>query len=420
VLPRKGKKHRQTLKALTDPQPEFVSLVFGGANKTPFRAVRADGAAVGEDVMPEQTIKAQAIARVEFAAEKFADESAVKSWLTDGGYDPATTITKTEGGFMVDSQLDPATVLNCIDLMDTQGIKIFTIPAAGDVTGTLELTAKEVVHPGALLDLTMGLYSSLRESVSKGEFDVGLKIDDFASAMKAFTGTLPAKDDETFETVIRAVAPEIEVEKEAVMTTEKQTPDEEAVTAEVVAATEEVTEKEVATPGEHPMPTKSKPKPADGKRKPIGQQDANDAGEGDGALGDNDQNDGDRAGLDDIPSGGKKKKKEDETAEEETVEKSDETDSGEVVEETVTPDPVAALTALVTELTTTVKSMQDNLSGEIGKVVERVAAVEETRQTRKGADVDETSTASVTETVSDEIADIRRRSMLGMRRPAAK
>jgi hypothetical protein len=202
MLNRKGRKCRQSLKALTDPQPEFVSLVFGGANKTPFRAIRADGAAVGEE---EVTVKenSHSIARVEFSGAKFADEAAVKSWLISGGYDPAMPITKTDAGFMVDSNVDPETVLTVIDMADTQGVKVFTIATKAD--DTLELTQE--VHPGALLSLTMGLYDSVRKSMGKGEYDVGGQVDDYVSALKALTETLPEKTDENFAAVVSTVAP---------------------------------------------------------------------------------------------------------------------------------------------------------------------------------------------------------------------
>lgn len=93
---------RRRVKALTDPQPEFVSLVKAGANMTPFRALRAD---VVEDSTPAETevvaeksedapeaevsFKADTheIARVVFQKSAFADVEAVKSWLDDGGYE---------------------------------------------------------------------------------------------------------------------------------------------------------------------------------------------------------------------------------------------------------------------------------------------------------------------------------------------
>lgn len=98
----------------------------------------------------------------------------------------------------------------------------------------------------------------------------------------------------------------------------------------------------------------------------------------------------------------------------EKIEDSDVVAVAEVTE--AAPDAIAQLTAAVGALTTMVESMKSNLTGEIGQVVERVAAIEDVRQTRKGADVDETSTANSKTTASDGIADMRTRSVLGMRR----
>lgn len=453
MLQRKGRKHRHTLKALTDPQPEFVSLVFGGANKTPFRVMRADGTAVEEDVMTEARTKSRAIARVEFAANKFGDEAAVKTWLSSGGYDTDTPIQKTDDGFLVDSSLDPAEVLTCIDLSDTQGIKIFTV-ALKDDEQELVLTEKEM-HPGAtLLDLTTTLYDDVRTSVIKGDASVKDIVDAFMSRVTELIGKLPDSTADNYSAMVDAVAPEIEVEqveesqklgarnnshdkkmiqqmhdhavhlgascdgdmdqskKEDSMATENDTNKEEAIV-------EETAEKEVATPGPHPMPSKGKDKkPKDlpvSDRKPTGQADAKPDGEGE-SMGDVVNDDADRVEgeeeilADGAPEGdngdkGKKKKKEDENSDEAEIEtvKSD--------------DPVAALTALVTELTASVKSMQETVSTELKEVAERVAAVEETRQTRKGADVDEANASGESKpTVSEGIADLRAKAMLGMRK----
>jgi hypothetical protein len=296
----------------------------------------------------------------------------VKSWLISGGYDPAMPITKTDEGFMVDSNLDPETVLTCIDMADTQGVKVFTIRTKAD--DTLELTQE--VHPGALLSLTMGLYDSVRKSMGKGEYDVGGQVDDYVSALKALTETLPEKTDENFAAVVSTVAPEIEVEKEDRMSTEIEQTTEETVeavkaeeTTEAVTETVEATEEVTAEKAEETAEVVAEEEQA------VGAVETEKAA--------------------------------DEVVAEEV--------SGEVAE-AAPSDPVAALAALVSELTTSVKSMSENLSNEI-KVVERVAAVEETRQTRKGADVDETSASSESKpTVVGGNADLRRRSMLGMRK----
>lgn len=111
-------------RALTDAEPEFVSLVTAGANKTPFMAVRLDASGEGEETMQvrqrtrhaaaaldpqpthplqESVVKADGyeIAAIEFTkGEAFADEEAVKGWLDAGGYTDYE-IETVDGGWSV-------------------------------------------------------------------------------------------------------------------------------------------------------------------------------------------------------------------------------------------------------------------------------------------------------------------------------
>ncbi len=81
-----------TAKALTEPQPEFVSMVVAGANQTGFRAVKQDVLPVSkEDLAVTDAISAaraegHEIARIVFKGDEFATKSKVTKWLTDGGY----------------------------------------------------------------------------------------------------------------------------------------------------------------------------------------------------------------------------------------------------------------------------------------------------------------------------------------------
>ena len=81
-----------TAKALTEPQPEYVSMVVSGANQTGFRVVKQDVRPVSkEDVAVTDAISAaradgHEIARIVFKGDEFATKSAVTKWLNDGGY----------------------------------------------------------------------------------------------------------------------------------------------------------------------------------------------------------------------------------------------------------------------------------------------------------------------------------------------
>jgi hypothetical protein len=90
---RNPKSQRRRVKALTDPHPEFVSLVQAGANMTPFKTVKSEDA---------QKADTHAIVKIAFNGKVFADETAVKEWLDEGGYEDYA-ITKTEEGFEVAS-----------------------------------------------------------------------------------------------------------------------------------------------------------------------------------------------------------------------------------------------------------------------------------------------------------------------------
>ncbi len=94
-------------RALTEPRPQFVSLVKAGANQRPFWAVRADlSAGDGGDTQKQETAMNIAdghdIAQLDFATAEFPDEAAVRAWLDKGGYEDAD-ITKTKDGFSVEN-----------------------------------------------------------------------------------------------------------------------------------------------------------------------------------------------------------------------------------------------------------------------------------------------------------------------------
>lgn len=101
---------RKTVRVLTDPIPEFVSLVGRGANQTPFRVVKMDPTAlIDEDKeMPKEqvirqgdtVIKRADIVKIDFSAANFPTEDAVTTFLTERGYEDFT-VAKSDGGFTV-------------------------------------------------------------------------------------------------------------------------------------------------------------------------------------------------------------------------------------------------------------------------------------------------------------------------------
>lgn len=123
-MKRTPRKHKQRIKALTDPRPEFVSLVRAGANMTPFLVVKSDEP-ISEEVDMNTALKADThdIVRITFKADKFADEAAVTAWLTAGGYD-GFTVAKTDTGFeVVSAKADAAEGVEQIELAD-EGVTV--------------------------------------------------------------------------------------------------------------------------------------------------------------------------------------------------------------------------------------------------------------------------------------------------------
>lgn len=134
-MTRKPRIQRKRVKALTDPQPEFVSLVTAGANMTPFKALKSDElpeAEVVADASPaEEVVESDAasfcaekadtheIAKIVFAKSAFVDADAVKVWLADGGFADFDDIAEDDDYFSVGQDDGTATKV------EWEGITIF-------------------------------------------------------------------------------------------------------------------------------------------------------------------------------------------------------------------------------------------------------------------------------------------------------
>jgi hypothetical protein len=119
---RNAKVQRKRVKALTDPQPQFVSLVTAGANMTPFSVVRSDGEegpAGAADVVATAKGDTHEIAQLVFAKGVYDTVEAVKAWLVDGGYEDSTEITETDDAFIVGEKTENSTAV------EYEGVTIF-------------------------------------------------------------------------------------------------------------------------------------------------------------------------------------------------------------------------------------------------------------------------------------------------------
>jgi hypothetical protein len=136
-MDREPKKVRRRVRALTDPQPEFVSLVPAGANMTPFTAIKS---ADGETVLRADT---HTVVRLDFSKDKFPDVEAVTKWLVDGGYS-GYSIEESDTGFVVQGDAD---------VSETKKIEISGVTAyvakteASGVAAEAQPTVIEVAKP---------------------------------------------------------------------------------------------------------------------------------------------------------------------------------------------------------------------------------------------------------------------------------
>lgn len=127
---RTPKTQRRKLKALTDPRPEFVSLVSAGANQTPFLVVKSDEPAAKSDTHD--------IVGIRFQAANFPDEAAVKAWLDEGGYEDYEITKADNGDFTVGSdEIDAED--SRMSVIDMDGLSVFVMKreeASGDLAET--------------------------------------------------------------------------------------------------------------------------------------------------------------------------------------------------------------------------------------------------------------------------------------------
>jgi hypothetical protein len=119
--------------ALTDPKPEFVSIVRAGANMTPFRAMKSDEPQT--DIHMKLTRKSDThdIARLVFRGDNFKDETAVQAWLDAGGYEGVTVVRAEDGddvSFSVTAEGAPTEGLQDIDLASGVTASVFVKPVA--------------------------------------------------------------------------------------------------------------------------------------------------------------------------------------------------------------------------------------------------------------------------------------------------
>lgn len=199
-------------RVLTDAEPEFVSIVKTGANKTPFKAVRCNTDEEGENTMQvrqrqrhaaaaldpqpvhplkESVVKAEGyeIAAIEFSKdEAFADEVAVKAWLDDGGY-TGYAIETVEGGWSVSNksaEFEPGLrTVSSGKGYDVMIGKVKTAEKTEDGTSEEKTASVTEVNPVATTK-TEGGEPTKEEDKAAGHGETAAKVDPFAEVVKKF------------------------------------------------------------------------------------------------------------------------------------------------------------------------------------------------------------------------------------------
>ena len=109
---REAKEKTIQARALTKPQPRFVSLVSAGANQTPIKTVKVDIVSTKEVSMTKiAALKADGheVQRITFKkGDTFPDEAAVRSFLGEGGYTFAD-LSEVDDTFVVENKSDEFT-----------------------------------------------------------------------------------------------------------------------------------------------------------------------------------------------------------------------------------------------------------------------------------------------------------------------
>lgn len=140
--------------ALTDPKPEFVSIVRSGANMTPFRAMKSDDSQTEIHMNLKRKSDTHDIARLVFRGENFKDEAAVQAWLDAGGYE-AVTIVRAEDGddvsFSVTAEGAPTEGLSDIDLGTGVTASVFLKPVAAAKAAETAAATPSVDSQGSVI-----------------------------------------------------------------------------------------------------------------------------------------------------------------------------------------------------------------------------------------------------------------------------
>jgi hypothetical protein len=109
-MKREASKIVKKVTLLTDPEPQFNSIVRAGANGTPLRVIKSDEL-TQEAEMPKNLKNGTAdIAKLTFKGDNFKTEEQVQAWLDAGKYVETTIKAEDDGSFTVEGNTELANV----------------------------------------------------------------------------------------------------------------------------------------------------------------------------------------------------------------------------------------------------------------------------------------------------------------------
>lgn len=136
---RNAKSFVKKITLLTDPEPSFVSLVSGGANKSPFRSIKCEDDAMS--ILNTKKSDGLEFQSVIFKGETYKSAEDCKAWLSEGGIsEDYYSLSEEATGFIALSKSDfqPET----LEQIEFNGLSLIVGKMADSVTESVEAVAE--------------------------------------------------------------------------------------------------------------------------------------------------------------------------------------------------------------------------------------------------------------------------------------
>lgn len=388
-MKRRVKSIQRMANQLTDPKPEFVSLVGHGANQTPYRALKSDIFDARSENQEDEMTKQAEIQKITFSTSKFESAEKVESWLEAKGYSDFK-VEKTRKGFEVvaKGEGDFSSELKTIQLDEGVMAYVGKLAEGAEPLETVnEQKAEKVFKAGELsADEVVKKYHDYCCGPSVYVPPVGKTVADVLSEQYS-SGSFPAFWDlnNAFSTALFNLVKEGETAKVKALATEYGD-----LIVAILTALSTAGVDTTAVKAHFEQPEKEKTMTVEKKDAPAGAAEAKD----------------EKATKSDAPAadGAEKKAEGEQAPADKANAPAEKQDSGEKAEKADAPDAAALmvkaisdavspltkaladLTAGMAELQKATKDSLAELDSKVSKTGERVSELEGARQTRKSAD----------------------------------